>query len=197
MISKSMTTKKIKHIFFGIGLSIISSHVSAFGLPELMGLLATNKGGTTAFVEKKYIANLNQTLESSGELVFTPPHRLERHTVKPKQESIVLDKDTLIWSRGKTQRTLAIADYPELSVLVTSLRASLSGDQDTLIRHYTITVEGNASAWKLGLTPKLLSVALKVRHIQLMGALQLTQRIDFALADGDYSTMLVSAPIQK
>jgi outer membrane lipoprotein-sorting protein len=176
----------------------LSLSVQAFGVDELMPLLALNKGGKTTFIEKKFIANLDQTVESSGELVFVPPYRLERHTLLPKQESIVLDKDVLMWSRGKTQRTLALSDYPELSVLVTSLRASLSGDQPTLMTHYKMTVEGSAQAWKLGLTPKLSRVALKVRHIQLQGSQQFAHTIDFALADGDYSTLLVSKPsVQK
>ncbi len=170
----------------------------AFGLDELMPILASNKGGSTRFVEKKYLANLNQTLESSGDLVFAPPHRLERHTTLPKQESIVLDQDALTWSRGKTQRTLALNDYPELSVLVTSIRASLAGDKKTLTQHYTLTVEGSAEAWKLGLTPKQARVARTVHHIQLVGTQQFVHTINFALADGDYSTMLVSKPsVQK
>jgi outer membrane lipoprotein-sorting protein len=197
MLKKMMITIKKRFFFGALLLVAMSVQARAFGLPELMVLLAANKGGGTTFVEKKYIANLDRTIESSGELIFAPPHRLERHTSIPKQESIVLDKDVLIWSRGKTQRTLAITDYPELSVLVTSLRASLSGDQNTLTQHYNISVEGGADAWKLGLTPKLVRVALKVRHVQLMGSQQLTQRIDFALADGDYSTMFVSPPISK
>jgi outer membrane lipoprotein-sorting protein len=171
-----------------------SSVVCAIDLTSLMNELTKNKGGKTQFVEKKHIANLNQTLESSGDLVFIPPHRLERHTTKPKQESIVLDKEVLTWSRGKTERTLSLTDYPELSVLVTSIRASLSGDQDTLKQHYKITVEGTIDAWKLGLTPKLARIALKVRHIQIAGSQQYAHTIDFALADGDYSTLFVSKP---
>jgi outer membrane lipoprotein-sorting protein len=175
--------------------SLVSGQVLAFDLPTLMGLLASNKGGKVTFLEKKYIANVSQTLESSGELVFLPPHRLERHTLKPKQESIVLDKETLVWSRGKNERTLTLTDYPELSVLITSVRSSLAGDLATLNQHYIITLEGSLDAWKLGLTPKLMRVALKVRHIQLAGSQQFAKTIDFALADGDYSTMFVSKPM--
>ncbi len=163
-------------------------------LTTLMKTLAKSKGGKAHFVERKYIAHLSQTLESSGSLVFAPPHRLERITLKPKEESIVLDQEVLTWSRGKTQRVIALNDYPELSVLVTSIRASLAGDQATLTKHYNITLEGTLDDWKLGLTPKSSRVALKVRHIQIVGSQENAIKIDFALADGDYSTMFVSLP---
>jgi outer membrane lipoprotein-sorting protein len=168
----------------------------AWGLEmtELMKTLASNKGGRANFIERKYIANLSNTVESSGELVFAPPHRLERRTLRPKEETIVLDQDTLTWSRGKTQRVIPLNDYPELSVLATSIRASLSGDQKTLTQHYKMTLEGTLADWKLGLTPKLARVALKVHHIQMTGSQAHVSKIDFALADGDYSTMFVSKP---
>lgn len=187
-------THTARYFVVGLICMLISAPVFAIELDGLMALLATNKGGKVNFIEKKYIANLSQTLESSGELVFIPPHRLERHTVAPKQESIILDKNSLTWSRGKTQRELSLSEYPELSVLVTSIRASLSGDKANLEQHYKITLEGTHSAWKLGLTPKLHRAALKVRHIQIAGSQQFAQTIDFALADGDYATMFISKP---
>jgi outer membrane lipoprotein-sorting protein len=173
---------------------LATSHAAALDLSELMKTLASNKGGRANFVERKYFANLSNTVESSGELVFAPPHRLERRTLKPKEETILLDQETLTWSRGKTQRVIALTDYPELSVLVTSIRATLMGDQKTLVQHYKITLEGTASDWKLGLTPKLARVAIKMHHIQIVGSQEHASKIDFALADGDYSTMFVSKP---
>jgi outer membrane lipoprotein-sorting protein len=190
-----MTRHLFKKLCLSLALTLhATSHAAAFDLTALMKTLASNKGGRAHFVERKYIANLSNTVESSGELVFAPPHRLERRTLKPKEETIVLDQETLTWSRGKTQRVIALTDYPELSVLVTSIRATLMGDQKTLVQHYKITLDGTANDWKLGLTPKLSRVAMKVQHIQIVGSHEHASKIDFALADGDYSTMFVSKP---
>jgi outer membrane lipoprotein-sorting protein len=172
-----------------------SAPTKTLDLTDLMKALANNKGGRANFIERKYIANISSTVESSGELVFLPPHRLERRTLKPKEESIVLDQDSLTWTRGKTQRIIALNDYPELSVLVTSIRSTLLGDQKSLQQHYKITLEGTLQEWRLGLTPKQSRAAAKVQHIQIMGSQEHASKIDFALADGDYSTMFVSKPI--
>jgi outer membrane lipoprotein-sorting protein len=182
-------------ISFIFGVVSMPASVAAFDLSDLMKVLSASKGGRADFVERKYFAKLSSTVESSGELVFAPPHRLVRYTVKPKEETIVLDKDVLTWSRGKIQRTIPLNDYPELSVLVTSIRATLSGDQKTLMQHYKISIDGDANEWALGLTPKQAAMAQKVRHIQIKGAYQHAHTIDFALPDGDYSTMYVSKPI--
>src|SRR5258706_14653588 len=64
-------------------------------LPDLMQLLAQHKAGKASFVEKKYIGIIDEPIESSGELAFTAPNKLEKRTFKPKPESLVLEGDSL------------------------------------------------------------------------------------------------------
>ena len=47
------------------------------------------------FVERKYLAMLTAPLDSSGTLVYTAPGRLEKNTLAPKPERLVLDQDKL------------------------------------------------------------------------------------------------------
>ena len=45
-----------------------AAHAASWNVAELMQLLGQQKSGKATFVEKKYIAMLEQPLESSGEL---------------------------------------------------------------------------------------------------------------------------------
>jgi hypothetical protein len=83
-----------------------------WNVARLMQSLAQQRGGKVAFSEKKYIALLDRPVESSGELVYQPPARLEKRTLKPNFESLVLDRDTLVVERGKQKYTLRLQQYP-------------------------------------------------------------------------------------
>jgi len=79
----------MSRILAGLTVLLIAGFCQAADLSvaDLMHMLGQKKSGTATFVEKKYIAMLKQPLESSGELAFTAPDRLEKRTLKPKAES--------------------------------------------------------------------------------------------------------------
>ena len=73
-------------------LSFFSASVlAAWDITQLMQGLAQNKSGRASFVETKHIAMLDKPVESSGELLFTAPGRLEKRTFKPKPESVLIE----------------------------------------------------------------------------------------------------------
>jgi len=77
-------------------------------IAQLMAGLAKNPQGAATFTEKKFISILDQPVESSGELLFIAPARLEKRTLKPKPETMVLDGDTLTLERGQRKRVLQL-----------------------------------------------------------------------------------------
>ena len=90
------------------GLALISLSPPAFAawdLQQLMDSLAQNKSGRATFVETKRIAMLDKPVESSGELLFTAPDRLEKRTLKPKPESMIVDGDALLRSNAAARNT--------------------------------------------------------------------------------------------
>ena len=93
---------------------------SAWGLPELMIDLGRVKQAKGTFVEKKYLKMLNAPLESSGQLIYTAPYRLEKLTLSPKPESMVVDQDTLTVEMRGRKRSLQIQDFPVLWAFVES-----------------------------------------------------------------------------
>jgi hypothetical protein len=81
------------------GASVIAAVIAPNGyaadwdIDQLMRGLAQNRSGHARFVEKKSIAMLDRPVESSGDLLFTAPDRLEKHTFKPKPETMVVSGD--------------------------------------------------------------------------------------------------------
>lgn len=192
-----MTILKLKQIHFVAGglLVLLSSiaYASDWKLAELMQLLAQQKGGKANFIEKKYIAVIDKPLESSGELAFTAPDRLEKRTLKPRQESIILEGDSLFIERAnKLRLTLRLQDHPEAAAFVESIRSTLSGDRNTLEQFYTLDVSGNQDKWQLVLVPKKANMLNIISKIRIGGTHADVRTIEFEQADGDRSEMLIT-----
>ena len=96
---------------------------------------------------------LDRPVESSGELVYRPPARLEKRTLKPKAESLVLDGDVLVVERGKQKYTLQLQQYPEIAAIVGSIRNTLAGDLAALEQQYRVDLQGSPERWSLTLLP--------------------------------------------
>ena len=160
-----------------------------WNVARLMQSLAQQRGGKVAFSEKKYIALLDRPVESSGELVYQPPARLEKRTLKPNFESLVLDRDTLVVERGKQKYTLQLQQYPEITAVVDSIRSTLAGDLKALERQYRVDLQGDPERWTLTLLPSDARIAAIVQRIQISGTRDELRQIEMLLADGDRSVM--------
>jgi outer membrane lipoprotein-sorting protein len=164
---------------------------AGWNVETLMQDLARHRGGKVDFSERKYIAMLERPVESSGYLLYRPPARLERHTVKPAVESLVLDGDRLIVERGSRTYTLQLQQYPEIAAVVGSLRSTLAGDLDALRRHYRVDLQGDPQRWTLTLLPSDVRIAAIVQRIEIAGARNQLQQIEMQLTDGDRSVMQI------
>jgi hypothetical protein len=170
-----------------------SSYAAEWALPDLMHLLAQQKSGKASFVERKYISILDKPLESSGELSFNAPDRLEKRTLKPRPESMLLDGDKLtVTLHEKRPLDLRLQDHPEVAALVESIRGTLSGDQAALEKNYAIDFTGVPGKWQLTLTPVQKAVVKVVRQIHIGGADANIKTITFDQVDGDRFEMTIS-----
>ena len=164
---------------------------SAWDVDALMKSLARHEGGRARFVETKTIALLDKPVVSSGELRYQPPARLEKRTLKPKPELMVLDGDTLLLERGKQKFQVRLAEQPEALAFVDSLRGTLSGDRATLEKSYKLRLDGNEQRWTLDLLPNDPRIAAFVLRITFGGANSQVEWIRYLQADGDSSTMTI------
>lgn len=177
-----------------LGLSLLTlspAALAAWDLQQLMDTLAQNKSGQTTFVEKKYIAMLDKPVESSGELVFTAPDGLEKRTLKPKPESMLIKGGELFIERGNQKHRLQLQAYPELAAFIDSIRGTLAGDRKALERSYKLSVEGTTEHWTLRLLPLNEKMAAVIQRINISGAREQVSRIEILQADGDSSVMTI------
>lgn len=140
-----------------------------WGLPELMAQLAQVRSGESHFVERKYLQVMTEPLQSSGTLSYTAPGRLEKRTLLPQPGGLLISGDEVRISRGSTSRRISLRDTPEISALVSGLRATMAGDGVTLARFYTTSLQGNATDWRLDLVPLDPRMRTLVARIRITG----------------------------
>jgi len=156
--------------------------------------LAQVKSARGKFVERKYLAILEAPLESSGTLAYAAPGRLEKHMLVPRQESMVLDGDTLVIDNKETgqRRTFTLQDNPVLWAFVESVRSTLTGDLATLKRFYEVKLEGDATAWRLRLKPTEKRMRQAAAEIRVGGSGTWVNLIEILEAGGDRSVTVIT-----
>ena len=164
-------------------------------LDRLMGALAQRQHGHVTFTERNYLAVLERPLESSGELFYDAPDRLEKRTLKPRPESLVLDRGVLSAQRGRRKVVLELRDYPQVAPFIESIRATLAGDRAALERIFSVAFEGSFDHWSLTLVPSDPRLSAVVRQIRIDGAREVVQSIVTVAADGDRSVLTVGGEI--
>lgn len=172
--------------------SPVTARPESWGVEQLMRSLGQVKSARGRFVERKHLAILDAPLELSGTLVYTAPGRLEKHTLRPKEESLVLERDTLTVSTGGQRRTLVLQDYPVVWAFVESIRSTLAGDLQTLNRFYEVALEGTEAQWHLLLKPSAPKMQSVVSEIRIGGSRNWISTIEILETEGDRSVMTVS-----
>ncbi|WP_175977098.1 outer membrane lipoprotein carrier protein LolA [Burkholderia sp. BCC1047] len=162
---------------------------SAWTLDRLMSTLAQHKSGRATFTETKTLSIAAQPIESSGELMFVAPDHLEKHTLSPKPEHLVVDGDMLTVERNNRKYTLALARYPELGAFIDSIRATLAGNRFALEQVYKVALSGRGDDWTLTLTPLDSRMLKVVSTITLDGTRDVLRSVAIRQADGDRSMM--------
>ncbi|WP_277189683.1 LolA-related protein [Caballeronia sp. BR00000012568055] len=158
-------------------------------LDRLMNTLGAKKSGRAHFTETRYLKIAQQPLESSGELVFNAPDHLEKHTVSPKPENLVVDGDMLTVDRNGHKTTVPLRNYPELGAFIESIQATLAGNRFALEKAYKVSVDGHGDEWTMTLIPTDSRMVAKVASIVLAGTGDSLTRVEIKQADGDHSLM--------
>jgi outer membrane lipoprotein-sorting protein len=172
--------------------TLTPSFAAGWDVEALMTLLHANPPARAHFVETKEISTLlDRPLESSGEITFTPPDRLEKHVTRPGDERVIADRERVVIERNGQRRELALADYPQVAVLVESIRATLAGDRAALERTYALELSGAATDWRLTLRPREPAAAKLVTRVTIEGSQAQVRRVTVEQADGDRSLMRI------
>jgi hypothetical protein len=161
-------------------------------LNELMSQLAQRRHGTADFREETYVSVLKRPVTSSGTLVFDAPDHLERRTLLPHPQSVVLDHGILSMQIGTRSRTVRLADYPQLAPLIDGIRATLAGDRRALELAFELQFTGTLDHWKLDLTPRDARINATLTHIELEGERDAVHEVRVQQRDGDHSSMHIT-----
>jgi outer membrane lipoprotein-sorting protein len=167
---------------------------AGWDIQRLMQALAQVKTAKGKFVERKHLAILNAPLELSGTLVYVAPNRVEKHTLAPRPESMVLEREELtIESPDRNQRrTLVLQDYPVIWAFVESIRSTLAGDLPTLSRFYQVNLDGGERRWRLTLKPIEPGMQGVVSEIRISGDRSWINAIEIIETGGDRSVMTIT-----
>lgn len=164
-------------------------------LDEVLGLLAARRHGHVTFTEVHKLAILDRPLESSGELLYDAPDRLEKRTLHPKPETLLLEHGVLTARRGPRTWVMSLHDFPQVVPYVESIRATLAGDAGALERFFTLDFSGTTARWSLTLTPSDATVARTVKEIRIEGERDAIHTVRITQTDGDTSVMTIGPEV--
>ncbi|MEJ0070355.1 MAG: LolA-related protein [Pseudomonadota bacterium] len=165
----------------------------SWGLAELLHGFQAINASHAHFVERRYLGMLSEPLKSSGTLAYTAPDKLEKITLTPRSERLLLDGDRLTIDQGADgqSRTLALSAHPEVAGVVESIRGTLAGDPTALARFYTLSLTGGRGDWTLRLEPKDATLRKLVSWIRIAGSVAAIHTIDTQESDGDRTEMII------
>jgi len=167
---------------------------STWDVARLMQELAKVKTSKGRFVERRYVGILTTPLESSGTLLYVAPDRLEKRTLSPRVESVLLEGDqlTLESTQPKRRRSIRLEDYQAVGVFVESIRSTLAGDLAALKRLFEIGLEGDERKWRMVLRPTDRNMQELLSEIRVGGRGGTIGTIEFLEPNGDRSTMTIT-----
>lgn len=157
----------------------------AFDLDGLMAQLARQKQGEAEFTEQRFVSGLDAPLLASGTLRFTAPDKLERRTLRPREESMQVEGNTLIVTRGGRSRTVALDSAPEVAGLIEAMRGTLSGNGQLLQRHFKASLAGAPDNWSLELLPRDERLAAQVQNVRIDGRQGQVRSVELDFRNGD------------
>ncbi len=144
------------------------------------------------FREEKRLAAVEGPLLSNGTLHYRRPAYLEKLTLFPQRERLVVNGDQLVVTPGEEPpRVVDLRGQPELRGLVDAIRAPISGDLATLRRGFEIVLEAAPPGWRLLLTPRDPGVARVVRAVRVGIAGSEITSIQVIEAGGDEQLLLI------
>jgi Outer membrane lipoprotein carrier protein LolA-like len=174
-----------------------SERDSSSAFTTLMRSLAQRKHGHVGFVEQHFLGVLDRPVESSGELLYDAPDRLEKRTLRPKPETLILEHGVITVHRGHHTYVLNQSDYPQIVPLIDSIRATLAGDGAALESVFQVTFDGDLDHWTLLLVPSERTGAKTIKQIRIEGTQDSIHSVEIQQADGDRSVLTIGPEVSE
>ena len=154
------------------------------------------------FRETRSSAFTMTDLVITGSVEYRRPHYIERRTVSPIVERIVINRDYLSIEKavhaGRKGDSMVqtgkyrIQSWPLLATAVNSLRAMLGGDTAPIRENFEVALQGSRADWRLDLVPTNPEIRRYFTWITLYGSGARIQKTISTRADGGQSTLDLS-----
>jgi len=164
-------------------------------LDQLMAVLKQRQHGHVPFTEHHVTSLLDRPIESSGELFYDAPARLEKRTTKPRSERLVLENGQLNFERRNKTYHVALADYPKAAPYIDSIRATLAGDRPALEQVFHLAFSESGADWVLALTPLDAHLAAELVAIRIDGSSAEIRTVSVQWVNGDRSVMTLGTSL--
>lgn len=161
-------------------------------LDSVLALLAQRRHGHALYTEQIDSPLLKRPLHTSGELFFDAPDRLEKKTLLPVPQDLIVEGDLLTIVRGKHRASMQLSDYPQLRPLLNGVRATLAGDRATLEKEFQLALTATGSTWSLELQPLVSEVKPLYKHIEIRGVDGNVQAVTLERVSGERTAMTLS-----
>jgi outer membrane lipoprotein-sorting protein len=139
------------------------------------------------FVQRRYLADLAQPLQSTGSFLFARQAGIEWHTEQP------FDSQFLLTDSGITQRDeggvslrIQASEQPALAVVSRVFFALFALDIDALSHDFELFGEARGTGWVLGLKPRAEALGSVFRHAVVSGGASV-DRVVLEDGNGDRS----------
>ena len=168
---------------------------------RLMQELSQVSYASLNFVETRQSMFLSTDMIIEGKIQYRAPDYIEKVTVSPMAEKIVVDGDTMLVEKlGDAKKRDAVMEtkhysiesHPVLKATVGSIRYILAGNSEMLGEYYDMVISGQCENWTLELTPRTAEISDYARKIILSGNESSILKYVTILADGDESVMTLT-----
>ena len=136
---------------------------AAVDAEQILRDVAAAASSEVRFTEVRTSRLLKTPLASSGVLRYGPAGRLQKDTLQPFRETVVIDGLQVTIERDGAQTVVPLVAGSTPAILVQALRAVLGGQVQELQAHYRIAAEGSPDNWSLDLQPKAEDSPVRLR----------------------------------
>ena len=153
------------------------------------------------FVETRQSMFLSTDMVIEGNIEYRAPDYIEKVTVSPMSEKILVDGDTMLVEKLTYSRDhdavvetkhYSIESHPVLKATVGSIRYILAGNSEMLGEYYEMSISGQCENWTLELTPRTVEISDYAQKIILSGNESSILKYVTIQAYGDESVMTLT-----
>ena len=161
-------------------------------LDTIMGLLAARPGHQNTFREEKTVPHLTRPLVSSGVLVYRRPDHMEKRTLSPLREDLVVDgRRASVTAGDNPPHVLDVDAHAELRIVIDTFLGILSGDLNRLRADFDVTAEGSTALWRITLLPRGAEARKLLRGASVTGRAGAVREVRLLLPRDHWDVMTV------